>query len=36
MASLLKGSRADILHFETYQERETQSAVNYASVIFSS
>ena len=36
MASLLKGSRADILHFETYRERETQSAVNYASVIFSS
>jgi hypothetical protein len=36
LASLLKGSRADILHFETYRERETQSAVNYASVIFSS
>jgi hypothetical protein len=36
MGSLLKGSRADILHFETYRERETQSAVNYASMIFTS
>jgi AmmeMemoRadiSam system protein B len=36
MASLLKGNRADILHFDTYRERETQSAVNYASLIFSS
>ena len=35
-ASLLKGNRADILHFDTYHERETQSAVNYASLIFSS
>ena len=32
---LLKESRADILHFDTYRERETQSAVNYASLIFS-
>lgn len=36
MASLLRGNRADILHFDTYHERETQSAVNYASLIFSS
>lgn len=36
MASLLKGNRTDILHFDTYRERETQSAVNYASLIFSS
>jgi len=33
-ASLLAESRADILHFETYRERETESAVNYASLIF--
>ncbi|MCX5853526.1 MAG: AmmeMemoRadiSam system protein B [Deltaproteobacteria bacterium] len=33
-ASLLRKNRADIIHFETYDERETQSAVNYASVIF--
>lgn len=33
-ASLLKKSHADILHFDTYHERETQSAVNYASMIF--
>jgi AmmeMemoRadiSam system protein B len=33
-ANLLRKSRADILHFETYDERETQSAVNYASIIF--
>jgi len=36
MASLLRGSRVDILHFDTYRERETQSAVNYASLIYSS
>lgn len=36
MGSLLRGSRADILHFDTYRERETQSAVTYASLIFSS
>jgi len=36
IASLLKGNRADILHLDTYRERETQSAVNYASLIFSS
>ena len=35
-ASLFTESRADILHFETYHERETHSAVNYASLIFSS
>ncbi|HVO66985.1 MAG TPA: AmmeMemoRadiSam system protein B [Syntrophales bacterium] len=35
-ASLFAESRADILHFETYHERETHSAVNYASLIFSS
>jgi hypothetical protein len=35
-ASLFAKSRADILHFDTYHERETQSAVNYASLIFSS
>jgi hypothetical protein len=33
-ASLLAEKRADILHFETYRERETKSAVNYASLIF--
>jgi AmmeMemoRadiSam system protein B len=33
-ASLLAEKRADILHFETYRERETESAVNYASLIF--
>jgi AmmeMemoRadiSam system protein B len=33
-ASLLAENRADILHFETYRERETESAVNYASLIF--
>ncbi len=33
-ASLLAENRADILHFETYHERETESAVNYASLIF--
>jgi hypothetical protein len=35
-ASLFAESRADILHFDTYNERETHSAVNYASLIFSS
>ncbi len=35
LASLLRGNRADILQFETYDEQETQSAVNYASMIFS-
>lgn len=35
-ASLFRESRADILHFGTYHERETHSAVNYASLIFSS
>ena len=35
-ASLFTEGRADILHFETYNERETHSAVNYASLIFSS
>ena len=35
-ASLLAENRADILHFDTYHERETESAVNYASLIFSS
>lgn len=33
-ASLLAENRAGILHFETYRERETESAVNYASLIF--
>jgi AmmeMemoRadiSam system protein B len=33
-ACLLRKSHANILHFETYNERETQSAVNYASLIF--
>ena len=33
-ASLLAESRSDILHFDTYHERETQSAVNYASMIY--
>jgi AmmeMemoRadiSam system protein B len=33
-ARLLRENHADILHFETYDERETQSAVNYASLIF--
>jgi AmmeMemoRadiSam system protein B len=32
---LLKGNSATILHFDTYQERETRSAVNYASMLFS-
>jgi len=32
---LLKGNSATILHFDTYQERDTRSAVNYASMIFS-
>jgi AmmeMemoRadiSam system protein B len=32
-ASLLPENRADILHFDTYHERETESAVNYASLI---
>jgi MEMO1 family protein len=32
-ASLLAENRTDILHFDTYHERETESAVNYASVI---
>ncbi len=36
LASLLNEDRAEILHFDTYHERETDSAVNYASVIFSS
>ncbi|MGO9139623.1 MAG: AmmeMemoRadiSam system protein B [Syntrophales bacterium] len=31
--SLLAENRADILHFDTYHERETESAVNYASLI---
>jgi hypothetical protein len=35
-ASLFTDCRADILHFDTYHERETHSAVNYASLIFSS
>lgn len=34
-ASLLKENHADILHFDTYHERETESAVNYASLICS-
>ncbi len=33
-ASLLAENRADILYFETFRERETESAVNYASLIF--
>ena len=32
-ASLLAENRTDILHFDTYHERETDSAVNYASLI---
>jgi predicted class III extradiol MEMO1 family dioxygenase len=32
-ASLLAENRVDILHFDTYHERETESAVNYASLI---
>lgn len=32
-ASLLAENRTDILHFATYREHETQSAVNYASLI---
>ncbi len=32
-ASLLAENRADILHFDTYHDRETESAVNYASLI---
>jgi predicted class III extradiol MEMO1 family dioxygenase len=35
-ASLLAENRIDILHFNTYHERETESAVNYASLISSS
>jgi AmmeMemoRadiSam system protein B len=35
LASLLRKNCADILQFETYDEQETQSAVNYASMIFS-
>jgi AmmeMemoRadiSam system protein B len=35
-ASLLAENRADILHFDTYHERETESAVNCASLISSS
>ena len=35
-ASLFAEGLADILHFDTYSERETHSAVNYASLIFSS
>ncbi|MGZ3634751.1 MAG: AmmeMemoRadiSam system protein B [Syntrophales bacterium] len=35
-SSLLAEDRADILHFDTYRERETESAVNYASLILSS
>jgi len=33
LASLLAENRADILHFDTYREYETESAVNYASLI---
>jgi predicted class III extradiol MEMO1 family dioxygenase len=33
-ARLLRENRADVLHFDTYDERGTQSAVNYASLIF--
>jgi MEMO1 family protein len=32
-ASLLADNRAEILHFDTYREHETESAVNYASLI---
>jgi MEMO1 family protein len=32
-ASLLAENRTDVLHFDTYRERETESAVNYASFI---
>jgi AmmeMemoRadiSam system protein B len=32
-ASLLAENRTDLLHFDTYRERETESAVNYASLI---
>jgi len=32
-ASLFAENRTDILHFDTYREHETQSAVNYASLI---
>jgi AmmeMemoRadiSam system protein B len=32
-ASLLAGDHADMLRFSTYNERETESAVNYASLI---
>jgi AmmeMemoRadiSam system protein B len=35
LSSLLREDRADIIQFETYDEQETQSAVNYASMIFS-
>jgi hypothetical protein len=31
--SLLAENRTDILHFDTYRERETESAVNYATLI---
>ena len=32
-SSLLAEDQADVLHFDTYRERETESAVNYASLI---
>lgn len=32
-ASLLAKNRTDVLHFDTYRESETESAVNYASLI---
>jgi hypothetical protein len=32
-ARLLAENRTDLLHFDTYRERETESAVNYASLI---
>jgi hypothetical protein len=35
-ASLLAENRIDILHFNAYHERETESAVNYASLISTS
>jgi len=35
LACLLRKNRADIIQFETYDEQATQSAVNYASMIFS-
>lgn len=35
LSSLIGEDHADIIQFETYDEQETQSAVNYASMIFS-